>query len=233
MKPIIGVFAEVDEEKKSGVMAPYISAIEKSGGIPMLLPYVESDETLESFMEICQGFFFTGGADIHPMRYGEEMKETCGELQVHRDDLEFRAFEMVMRTGKPILAICRGAQLINIALGGSLYQDLPSELPTHISHRQTEPKFSPAHSVNVLADTPLWNLMQKERMTANSFHHQAVKELGRGLTLAALADDGIVEAFWMESHPYLRAYQWHPERLFEIDADNRLIFADFVGACRV
>jgi putative glutamine amidotransferase len=136
-----------------------------------------------------------------------------------------------METEKPVLGICRGAQLINIALGGTLYQDLPTELPTEISHRQTEPKFSPAHSVKILADTPLYDLVQKDRMTANSFHHQAVKTLGKGLELMALADDGVVEAFYLPGERYLRAYQWHPERLFAIDSDNRLLFEDFTAHC--
>lgn len=231
MKPIIGIFAEIDEEKKSGVMYPYVSAIEKSGGLPLLIPYVEDEETLDALLALCNGFFFTGGVDIDPHRYGEEIKDTCGELQIHRDDLEFRALKKAMETEKPVLGICRGAQLINIALGGTLYQDLPTELPTEISHRQTEPKFSPAHSVKILADTPLYDLVKKDRMTANSFHHQAVKKLGKGLSLMALADDGVVEAFYQPGERYLRAYQWHPERLFAIDADNRLLFEDFIAHC--
>ena len=232
MKPLIGIFADVDDDRMSGIKFPYVSAIENSGGVPVLIPYVEKDETMDALLSLCHGFLFSGGLDIDPIHYGEERKSTCGEVRKYRDDLELRAFKKVFASQKPILGICRGAQVINIALGGTLYQDIPTEIPSELSHRQTAPQFSPSHSVRVLADTPLGALTQKERMIANSFHHQAVKGLGEGLVPMAYADDGVVEAFYMPSHPYLRAYQWHPERLRATDADNQRIFEDFAAACR-
>ena len=161
MKPIIGILAEVDDEFACKVQNSYISAIEKSGGIPILLPYVESNKTIKDFVQICDGFLFTGGADIAPQRYGENCKDTCGTIQCNRDKLEFNVLQEVLKTSKPILAICRGAQLVNVALGGTLYQDIPIELCTSISHRQSEPKFSPSHQVNVFANTPLSFLIKK------------------------------------------------------------------------
>ena len=126
-KPIIGIFAEVDENLATSIRRNYVSALEGAGGIPFLLPYVNNDEILEEMISSCDGIFFTGGRDIDPMRYGEEKKPTCDETQPNRDDVELRAFKMAFESKKPILAICRGAQLVNVALGGTLYQDLPTQ----------------------------------------------------------------------------------------------------------
>jgi putative glutamine amidotransferase len=232
MQPIIGIFAEIDAEATAKLQNTYVKAIEKSGGIPLLLPYVQGDATIARFVSLCDGFCFTGGADIDPTRYGEDKRATCEEVQYHRDDLEFRALHQVLKTEKPILAICRGAQLINVAFGGTLYQDIPSETPTHVLHRRQEDKYSLFHTVKVLADTPLRNLVQTEQICVNSFHHQAVKKLGAGLEIMAVADDGMAEAFYGSEKRYLRAYQWHPERLFDLDESHRVIFEDFVKACQ-
>ncbi|MBQ9784958.1 MAG: gamma-glutamyl-gamma-aminobutyrate hydrolase family protein [Clostridia bacterium] len=232
MKPIIGVLAEIDDELNTRVQNPYIHAIEKSGGIPVLFPYVGESETIEHLVDICDGFFFTGGADIDPRRYGEEARESIGEIQTHRDEFEFHVFQRVIKTSKPILAICRGAQLVNVALGGTLYQDIPSEVETNISHRQSEPKFSPSHDVRILVDTPLYEMMRTEQIKANSFHHQAIKTLGKGLAIMAVANDGIVEAVYSLGKQYVCAYQWHPERLFETDKQNRIIFEEFIHHCK-
>lgn len=232
MKPIIGILAKVDTERNSELQNAYTKAIEGSGGAPVLLPYVEDDGTIERFVDICDGFVFTGGADVDPLRYGEERKDSCGEIQHNRDELEFKVLSKVINTEKPILAICRGSQLINIALGGTLYQDISSEIDTRISHRQSEPKNSPSHDVKILPNTPLDTLMGAHQIHANSFHHQAIKTLGDGLEIMAVAEDGIIEAFYLLKNQYLRAYQWHPERLYETDMHNRCIFDDFITACR-
>jgi len=232
MKPIIGILAEVDAERAARVQSTYVKVIEDMGGFPILLPYVAKEESFERFAELCDGFFFSGGADIHPKRYGEEVKPRCGEIYEYRDELEIRAFEKIVGTKRSILAICRGAQLVNVALGGTLYQDIPSEISTTILHRQIEDKFEFSHEVNILEGTPLCELFEAERIRANSFHHQAIKELGAGLRVMAKADDGIIEAVYSTEHPYLRAYQWHPERLYEKDGYNRKIFEDFIAACK-
>lgn len=231
MRPIIGILAEIDNERAAKVQYSYVSAIEEAGGSPLLLPYATDSESFERFASVCDGFFFTGGADVDPHRYGEEPTSFCGPISYFRDELEFKAFEEVMKTDKPILAVCRGAQLVNVALGGTLYQDIPSEIDTPISHKQTEDKDRPSHGVRILADTPLFSLIGKERMSANSFHHQAIKKIGTGLKIMALADDGIVEAVYHTQKRYLRAYQWHPERLCDKNDDNSLIFLDFINAC--
>ena len=230
MKPNIGLFATVDNERLTSVLNPYIRAVELTGATPIIIPYLEGDEALDALIELCDGFIFTGGVDIDPCHYGEEKMTACGDIHVYRDALELRAFPKIFNTGKPVMGICRGAQLINVALGGTLYQDIPSQLTDFIQHMQTEPKFSYSHDVTVLKDTPLYNLIGKERMHANTFHHQAVKTLGQGLEVMAVADDGIIEAMYMPGERYFRAYQWHPERLFDSDEYHKDIFRELVEA---
>ena len=232
MIPVIGISAEVDNEKDIKLKSTYVHAIEESGGLPMVLPYTNDITIMEHFTELCDGFLFTGGDDIAPERYGELIKDTCGEIQYFRDDFEFNMLHQAMKASKPVLAICRGSQLVNVAFGGTLYQDIPSEKPSTILHRQKDFGSTPAHSVRLVADTPLSSLIKQEHMQVNSLHHQAIKKLGDGLEIMALADDGIVEALYLPGEQYLRAYQWHPERMFDTDAQSRLIFAEFINACK-
>lgn len=232
MKPIIAIFGVIDDEKTATIGYPYIRAIEESGGIPVILPYTENEETLDRYIEICDGFFFTGGKDVEPNRYNEEPQAYCGIIQKYRDNLEFSAFRKIFQTEKAILGVCRGCQIINVALGGTLYQDIPSQINTDIVHKQQGEKHLPSHSVSIVDNTPLSELVDgAPRMQANSFHHQAIKTLGKGLEVTAYADDGIIEGIYLKSERYLRGYQWHPERLYGSDINNRKLFDDFIKAC--
>lgn len=230
--PIIGIVASAKDVADVSAPVPYIDAIEAAGGIPIILPCGADFDVYDAFVALCDGFLFTGGCDIHPSRYGEEVLPVCGNIQDHRDIIELELFARAIRTNKPIVAICRGIQLVNVALGGTLYQDISSQTKTALVHSQVEGRFEPSHRVTVLENTPLAAMTEgKTSMVANSFHHQAIKDLGQGLAVMARADDGIIEAVYMPDKAYVRAYQWHPERLWQIDADNLAIFAEFVGAC--
>ena len=231
MRPIIGMLVAIDDERKASAIGDYAHAIEESGGVPLVLPFVENEATITEFVALCNGFLFTGGVDVAPSYYGEEKSEFCGEIQHYRDELELRVLKHLLETDKPILGICRGAQVINVALGGTLYQDLPSEHPSDIAHRQTNGTYALSHEVQITPGSPLHALFGCERSPANSFHHQAIKALGRGLTPMAYADDGVIEAVYSTDARYLRAYQWHPERLFSVLVQNRLIFEDFIAHC--
>ncbi len=232
MKPIIGILVEIDDELTAKAQIAYSNAIEKSGGVPIVLPYVNNAETIENFVRLCDGFVFSGGADVHPKRYGEQIKPTCEKVQAYRDELEFKVFEQAIKTKKPILGICRGMQFINVALGGTLYQDIPTELPMQLPHRQEKEKYSLFHDVQILTNTPLFHLIGKPTVLANSLHHQAIKTLGAGLKIMAVTKDEMIEAVYLQEERYVRAYQWHPERLYEENEDNRRIFDDFIKACR-
>ena len=232
MLPLIGLTAAVNADRDTTLLCHYAYAIEKAGGLPTVLPYLESTEALDAFVDRLDGIFLTGGFDIAPCRYGEEIRPTCGELQPERDSLELALLERAIERGKPILAVCRGLQLVNVFFGGTLYQDIPTEYETALCHRQTESRFSPSHDILIKAGTPLAELVGTGRMTGNSFHHQAVKRLGDGLLPMATAEDGLLEGFYAPTYPYLRAYQWHPERLYDLDEKNRLLFADFLAATK-
>ena len=230
--PIIAILGAIDDDKIATLQGTYTSAIENSGGIPIIIPYTESDDVLTRYIEICDGVLFSGGCDIEPKKFGECTKETCGKIQLFRDALEFSFFKKAFEAKKPIMGICRGIQVINVALGGTLYQDIPTEIPSDIKHRQSEPNTLPSHEVKILSDTPLMELIGKERMTSNSFHHQSIKALGEGLEVMALADDGIIEAVYYNGENYVRGYQWHPERLSKTVSDNKLLFDNFINACK-
>ena len=233
MRPIIGIVASAKDVGDVSAPTTYTATIENAGGVPVVLPCGENFDMYDHFIELCDGFMFTGGCDIHPARYGEETLPECGSIQEHRDIIELAFFEKAIKTNKPIIAICRGAQLVNVALGGTLYQDIPSQLGTNIGHKQTEGRFEPSHSVTLVENMPLHAMTSgKTTMVANSFHHQAIKALGRGLEVMARAQDGVIEAVFMPDKKHVRAYQWHPERLWHIDADNLAIFMQFVDACR-
>ena len=232
MFPIIAIIGAVDDDKTITLQNAYTAAIENAGAIPVVIPYTDKDEALDFYAELCDGVLFSGGCDIEPKKFGEEKKEKCGNIQLFRDDLEFAFFERIFKMKKPIMGICRGAQIINVALGGTLYQDIPTEYETDMVHRQTGDKTIPSHEVVVTDGTPLMALVGKERMTANTFHHQSIKDLGKDLKVMARADDGIIEAAYYDGDVYMRAYQWHPERLAKNYSDNKLLFDDFIKAVK-
>lgn len=230
MKPIIGVFTPIDDDGMQMIFREYTEALEGAGAIPILVANTDSPADIEQLAEMCDGFCFTGGVDVDPMHYGEDKLPECGEIQKKRDALELLAIPILLRSGKPMLGICRGAQVINIALGGSLYQDIPSQICTDITHSQTCGRYEHSHFVSVLADTPLAELIGEGSIRINSFHHQSVKTLGKGLKVMAKSEDGVVEAMYLDGDSYMRLYQWHPERLISNDANARAIFNDFIKA---
>lgn len=232
MIPIIGMTGAIDEKTSLSTFFAYSRAIEAVGGLPLVLPYIEDGELLDKFIATCDGIFLTGGMDIEPSRYGEEKHEGCGECQPNRDTLELAVLARAVKADKPILAICRGAQLVNVFFGGTLYQHLPDERPSEISHIQSEDPFLPSHPIKIESGTPLYTLIGKSEMRGNSFHHQALKTLGEGLSVMAYAPDGIIEGLYAPAMSYLRAYQWHPERMSHFDEDSLSLFKDFIAATK-
>ena len=234
MRPVIGIFPLVDDDANSTVRGDYVRSIEKSGGMAVMMPYTKDKDIVDRFVSMCDGFLFTGGFDVDPSRYGEERKESCGESHLLRDEVEFLAFERVFGadTEKPILGICRGSQLVNVALGGTLYQDIPSEIGTELIHRQGKPHSAPSHSANVEKDSPLYALLCENQIPVNSLHHQCVKDVGKGLSVMARATDGVCEALYMPSREFLWLVQWHPERSYDADTRSKKIFDCFIEHCK-
>jgi putative glutamine amidotransferase len=234
-KPFIGVTPLYDEKKKSYWMLPgYMKAIEAAGGIPVMLPLTADEPTIRSISGRFDGFLFTGGQDVNPHLYGEEKSPLCGETCDERDALESLLFQRVIEQDKPVFGICRGIQLINVALGGTLYQDLPTgrESPVQIGHSQSPPYDRPVHRVTVETESPLFHMLESESLMVNSYHHQGIKQLSDRLKPAAYADDGLVEAAYMPEKTFVHAVQWHPEFSYQTDPLQFRLFTAFVNQCK-
>ncbi len=230
-RKIIGIVSSVDSNKTTSIVEGYARAINSAGGVTVLLPYTDCKEVIDRFTELCDGFCIAGGVDISPKRYGEARHPLCEEPQLYRDELDIAYIERALCSGKPMLAICRGMQMLNVVLGGTLYQDIPSECPSEIAHRQTEGKLEFSHYATPTPSTPLCETVGECRFRINSFHHQAVNRLGEGLSVMAKADDGTIEAVYMPEKRFVEGYQWHPERLYAIDENSRKIFKRFIESC--
>jgi putative glutamine amidotransferase len=233
-KPLIGISPLWDEERDSLWMLPgYMEGITQAGGIPLVLPLTTDAETLERLSRLCAGFLFTGGQDIAPARYGAEVSPLCGRTCEKRDAMEAALFSLaVMEQNKPALGICRGIQFFNVQLGGTLYQDIPTELPhSSLCHQQRPPYTQPAHQVRIHPGSPLHRLVGTELLSVNSSHHQGIARLAPDLTPMAEAEDGLVEAVYMQSKAFVWAVQWHPEMSLSGESSGK-IFAAFLRACR-
>ena len=234
MKPIIGVMPLWDDEKDSIWMLPgYMDGISRAGGIPVIFPFSAEEEEIDRLTGICDGFLFTGGHDVSPELYGEEALKGLVETCPKRDLMESMVLKKAIAADKPILGICRGIQFINAALGGSLYQDLPTQCPSDVTHRQQPPYDSPIHKVSIIKDTPLYDSLKVDQLAVNSHHHQAVKELAPGLIAMAVSLDGIIEALYMPDQRFLWAVQWHPEFSYRTDENSQKIFEAFTAAAIV
>jgi len=229
-RPIIGVIPLWDEKKDSIWMIPgYMQGLEEAGAVPVILPLTVSENVLKQTADKFDGFLFTGGHDVNPSLYKQEKTERCGEACDERDRMEAYIFqEAVLNQNKPALGICRGIQFFNVLLGGSLYQDIPTELPSAITHVHGPPYDVPAHSVRILPESPLGKLVGKEQIEVNSYHHQGINRIAEGLEIMALADDGLAEAVYMPDRHYVWAVQWHPELSLK-DEFSKKIFSSFVG----
>jgi putative glutamine amidotransferase len=190
----------------------YIHALEQVGLAPILITPAHSPASIAALLDACSGLVLSGGEDVDPSHYGEQPSPALGTVEPLRDAMEFCAVAVAGELRLPILGICRGLQVLNVHFGGTLYQDIATERPSDLRHQQQEPWGQRSHSATVRPDSMLHSLVGREQLHINSFHHQAVKHLGRGLRVTARADDGLVEAIEHEAHPWLLGVQWHPER---------------------
>lgn len=231
MKPIVGVMPLWDDEKESIWMLPgYMDGIHHAGSIPIILPFSTDETEIKGLAGLCDGFLFTGGHDVSPILYNEEPLDglvSCCEV---RDRMEMVYLNEAISANKPVLGICRGIQFINAALGGTLYQDLSLLHPSDIEHHQSPPYDVPIHDVMIAKSSPLYSCLETEKLSVNSYHHQAVKMLADGLKIMAKASDGIIEAVYMPGHRFLWAVQWHPEFSWKTDENSRKIFKAFIEA---
>jgi putative glutamine amidotransferase len=222
-----------NDPERAYVNSAYLLAVQQAGGVPVPLPPQLDDRALAEISTRLDGLLLTGGGDIDPSAFGEPPHPTLYEVAPARDRLELTLVRRCMSEGKPILAICRGIQLLNVALGGSLYQDVASDPGTAITHDQTGPRDQLAHPVKVVSGSFLAQVVERDELLVNSMHHQAVKSLGNGLVAVAYAPDQIIEGVEMEDagpRRFVLGVQWHPEELTQKDPAARALFAAFVEA---
>lgn len=234
-KPIIGITASYvkQNELSEGIYVhqDYDRAIIRAGGTPIVLP-VAAHEIIDEYIKICDGFIFSGGEDIVPKFFGQSPSEALGTTYEKRDEAELYMLQEAMNNQKPILGICRGAQLINVALGGTLIQDIPTELETETEHMQKNKRGQVSHIVKIDKTSLLYSILGEEQTKVNSLHHQSIDQLGKGLVATAYsADDHVIEAIEHETYKNLLAVQWHPESLSYDYVNMRKLFERFVQQC--
>ena len=223
-KIIIALSSTPIEDGYVKVTEAYLDAIYCAGAIPMLLSPRVDDEYLQNVCETVDGFLFCGGDDIDPKYYGEEKSPLIVNICSKRDEFECALFKAAYKTGKPILGICRGLQVINVFLGGSLHQ--------HINgHRQKEARDVFTHSVKLCEGEMLQKMLVEEKIKVNSFHHQIIDRLAKTLACDAVSDEGYIEAAHCPTHKFLLGVQWHPECYFTKSENSSKIFKAFVEAC--
>lgn len=224
-KPLIGITCSKTAEGKIAMSQNYLNSVWEAGAVPVFLAYTEDEDKLAEYAQVFDGFLFGGGDDMDPAHYGEEKMFDSVEIDADRDAFELSLYRHVKSTNKPILGICRGIQLLNVAEGGSLYQHVDG-------HRQDAPGTTTAQKTIVFEGSMLHGLTQKSEILVNSFHHQNIKALAPTLTADAISEDGYIEAAHMEGHPFYLGVQWHPEIFRQQDPAMQRVFAAFVNACR-
>lgn len=212
----------------------YVQAMTRAGAAPLLLPLLTDHTLLRVLYERLDGLLLSGGEDVDPALYGEPLHEQCGPVSPERDEMELTLARWAMDDGKPLLAICRGIQVLNVALGGSLYQDIGAQVPGAGRHRwyPDYPRDQRSHTVLVTPETRLADILTTTSLPVNSLHHQAIKEVAPGLAVVARAPDGVIEGVEAESHPFALGVQWHPEDLAANEARHQRLFDTLAEACR-
>jgi putative glutamine amidotransferase len=236
--PLIGVTThpptDPDRANLDALVAMIVRAVERAGGAPVPIPLGLSRETLRALYARLDGVLFSGGGDVEPALYGADAHPAVVGVSAERDDVEITLMRWAVNDERPLFGICRGTQVLNVALGGTLYRDLAAELPDAQRHNYSLgfPLDLCPHPVRVEEDSALARLLREPILAVNSLHHQACRDLAPGLRAAARAPDGIVEALELPAHPFALAVQWHPECLPDAPAMRRL-FEAFVAAAAV
>ncbi len=239
--PLIGVTTSITVGKhpeRAYLNSAYLTAIQEAGGIPLPIPPQLEAHARDGIFARCDGFLLTGGGDLDPAIFNEPPHPTLYEVAPARDQLEIALVGSALEMRKPLLAVCRGIQVLNVALGGSLFQDVTSDTGTQIQHQQEKegkPRDEPTHPVKILAGSRLAQVLGATELFVNSMHHQAVKALGRGLAPVAFAPDMIVEGVEPEDPApdrFLLGVQWHPEELTRKDPTAHRLFSALVDASR-
>jgi putative glutamine amidotransferase len=241
-RPIIGIILDYSRKKINdggyanfpwyALRAHYSKAVADSGGIPIFIPY--EYKNIQNYLSLCDGLLLPGGdVDVHPSLYGEEINVKKIYLDADHPgiDFEFKLLDEALKTKMPILGICAGLQVLNVFLGGSLYQDISEQLQTNIIHSKHSEDYSKnIHPINITKGSLLNKITGKNNYIVNSFHHQAIKKLGKNLKISAIAPDEIIESIELDNHPFCIGVEWHPE--FMSTQEDQKLFQAFVAAAK-
>jgi putative glutamine amidotransferase len=241
--PLIGITADMSGVAANGAGAAqeptlflpqrYYRAVHKAGGMSLILPPIASRPALRKTLQRLDGVLISGGNfDIHPIYYGEKPISSLGAIKSERTEFELELIDLALSQDIPLLGICGGTQAINVALGGSLYQDIATELPNANQHEQGAKKGKAGHPIEIHPGTRLRQIVQKQVLEVNTTHHQAVRRIGKGLRVNATANDGLIEGIESPDHRFVLGVQWHPEALVGQDPCQRRIFSSFISAAR-
>lgn len=233
-RPIIGVTGHISKDHPNlSITNSYMEGLFVCGAFPVLLPIAGDEALWAQAAREMDGFLFSGGVDVEPSRFGEETMCDCGEISPQRDAMEIALLQKVLPTKKPVFGICRGIQLLNIALGGTIYQDIYAQNAQSYPqlHSQKMPDYLPCHDVMIEEGSLLYGIVHTLRLPVNSLHHQAVKDCAPGLIPIARSSTGLIEALEKKDHPFFFGVQWHPERMWKNDEAEKAIMQAFVSAC--
>lgn len=231
MKPLVGITAEVKEDGSFYLPPVYAKAITQAGGIPIVIPLLPGED-LEALCGRIDALFVTGGEDIDPSYYNADPHIHLGRITPNLDKMEFALVQKMLELDKPYMGVCRGLHMLNIVMGGSLYQSIHSQRKEPVmQHAQIAIRTHRSHPVKVKTDSRLYSLIQEDEFKVNSFHHQAVNEVGEHLRVVARATDGIIECVESTKHSFVFGFQWHPEE-FALDGDeaSQRLFKAYIQA---
>jgi len=233
MKPLIGITSNLQDGVLSLSMDNVQSVIQAEG-IPIVLPNVPPETTEDELAHTMDGLLVTGGGDIDPLTFGEEPKKGLRSVCPERDEFEISIIKKMLALNKPVFAICRGCQVLNIALDGDIYQDIYSQIERELlQHTQIAPRYHTSHYINIKKDSLLFRIVQEESIRVNSFHHQTVRKVSPYFAVAATSNDGLIEAIESKYHTFALGVQWHPENMVSIKDKYALaLFQYFVNACK-
>ncbi|MBI5880381.1 MAG: gamma-glutamyl-gamma-aminobutyrate hydrolase family protein [Chloroflexi bacterium] len=239
-RPLIGIpmYSNINDPQRrrlnySGT-STYSRALDLNGGLPVFIPLELDEQSLREIYTKLDGLLLSGGVDVHPQHYGEEVESFCGEIDPLRDATELTVTRWALADKKPVLAICRGVQMLNVASGGSLHQDIESQHPDPIAHRSVSHLETEApHTIAIAPGSRLAHAVGTTTWVTNSYHHQALKHVPDYMHITARASDQIVEAVEGDDPSvYVLGVQFHPEMMVDDDARAHGIFRDFIGACQ-
>ncbi|MBP3462748.1 MAG: type 1 glutamine amidotransferase [Tyzzerella sp.] len=233
MKTKIGIVICGLENNRQFVTDAYIQAVKSAGGLPIIIPLIKSKSVIAEYVELCDGFLFCGGGDITPLLFGQEPVSGIGKTDITLDLFQIRLMKHVLEAEKPVLAICRGMQVLNVACGGTIYQDLNEADFETINHMQTSlSRKDISHKVTFTAKTHIQRMLGPFAYT-NSFHHQAIERVGKDLIVTGTTGDDIVEAIEMPSHSFVLGVQWHPESMLDSAPNMKQLFFALVRYAKV